>query len=123
MLLGDDLSVSGESFNFGPQDDASQTVAALLDELKKSWEEATWKVDPTAVGAKKEAVQLRLNCDKALNRMKWKALLSFEEAVKMTSDWYRAYCRKEGSLRDLTIRQIHSYEALAVKQAYAWALS
>jgi CDP-glucose 4,6-dehydratase len=113
--------VVGESFNFGPQDDASQTVSRLIEEMEKTWIKARWEHDPAGTGNKKEAGLLWLNCDRALSRLRWKACLSFEQTVRMTVEWYKDYYAGSTTISDKTAAQIREYEQIALHAGRTWA--
>ena len=40
---------------------------------------------------KYESQLLKLNCDKAAAKLKWKSTMNFSETVKMTSEWYKIF--------------------------------
>ena len=109
-----DGPLRNEGFNFGPGDDATQTVEALLSTLQKFWANARWEVDPAGQGAKKEAGILMLDCSKALDRLHWQPALRFEEGVKLTAEWYREWAQGAGAdtLYQLTRSQLKAYLAL-----------
>lgn len=98
--------INGESFNFGPGSDANRTVEELLIELKTTWSQASWTVDETQTKGKSEAKLLKLVCDKAEARLKWKPTLNFSEGVEMTSLGYQSKTPK-------TLELIQTYEKFA----------
>lgn len=111
--------ISGEAFNFGPQADVIQPVTELVEEMQKSWTKAKYKViqDPNA---KKEANLLKLCCDKAQSRLKWKAILNFEETIQMTSSWYKNYYENNKNTYEFSLAQINHYEELAKSRGLFW---
>jgi CDP-glucose 4,6-dehydratase len=48
-------------------------------------------------------------------------VLGFEETVRMTAEWYRAYYDQSVSINDLTCQQILEYNFIAKKKGVAWA--
>ena len=69
-----------------------------------------------------EAGLLKLNCDKALFDLNWRAVLKFEETVKMTAEWYKNfYQNNNDSMHDFTISQINNYTNLAKSRSIEWA--
>ena len=61
-----------------------------------------------------EAGLLKLNCDKAMHILKWKATLDFEETTYWTSDWYRTFYEEGPEVAaKLTRNQIKEYMELA----------
>ncbi|WP_425421113.1 CDP-glucose 4,6-dehydratase [Phaeodactylibacter xiamenensis] len=127
LRLGECLAKSkdlnGESFNFGPPSEQSHTVLELLEAL-----EASWKLnDQIIVGENPgfhEAGLLKLNCDKALHKLKWQPALPFPETATFTATWYEQYYRQEQSanLREFTSKQITKYAEAARNRNIAWAI-
>ncbi len=122
-LFEGDNHVSGESFNFGPGPEVNASVAKLVSEMEKYWEGVSWKLESDAPPGKPECGLLKLNCEKALQRLGWQATLSFETTVQMTAEWYRAYYSGRSPMTPCTCSQIRSYEQLALEREYKWAQS
>ena len=55
-----------------------------------------------------EKKYLLLNSSKAMKKIKWKSILSFEQTIKLTSDWYEQYFDGK-NLENFTIFQIKNY--------------
>lgn len=115
LLLGQRLmeqpeGVHGEAFNFGPADENGHTTLALVEEMEKHWPGKAHRLAGSASDGKKEAGILRLNCDKAAERIGWRPALSFEETVAWTSAWYRGYYEGGVDMRATTLGQIERYE-------------
>ncbi|MGK5085601.1 CDP-glucose 4,6-dehydratase [Bdellovibrionota bacterium FG-1] len=121
--MGDESrgALNGEAFNFGPNNEAHQTVETLIGEMKKTWSQAGWCLDPAGVGQMKEAMLLKVCCEKAQWRLGWNATLSFEEAVQMTASWYQAYYENSASSEALTSLQIRDYVKRAQMRKMIWA--
>ena len=118
LIEGDEAAV-GEPFNFGPSADVSHPVGVLIDEFKKTWH-GEYKATGPAGGAKKESNLLKLNCDKALHRLDWHPTLDFEEAVRMTAQWYGQYYGGKGGMHALCIEQIKGYVETARLKGIRW---
>lgn len=112
-------SLNHESFNFGPRQDVNQNVLRLVEEFSKYWDSGSWKVHEDK--AKPEAGLLKLNCDKAQAMLDWRAILSFEETIKFTGEWYKTYFKEEVDLYNFTIKQINDYSQKAKEQGLKWA--
>ena len=87
-----DLSLNGQSFNFGPTSECSKTVKNLLDDLSKYWDLThNPSSHPNEIPKFHEAGLLKLNCDKALFDLNWQPTLNFKETVKniFVSDNYK----------------------------------
>jgi len=101
--------LSGEAFNFGPTVTESMTVENFVIALSAHLDACVQ--DIVALEEYKdpfyEAKLLALNCDKAYNLLRWKPILTCNEALKLTSDWYKSYLTKK-CLREITQEQINS---------------
>jgi CDP-glucose 4,6-dehydratase len=120
-LLDAPQGVAGEAFNFGPDADVNHAVDQLIAELGKTWKGYGSECLNGSTDVKPEAGLLKLNCDKALRRLQWRATLSFEEGVRMTGEWYQEYYGGNSLMREFADRQIGSYVALARDRGRAWA--
>jgi CDP-glucose 4,6-dehydratase len=125
LLLGSrlaaDEALHGEPFNFGPDSSANHSVLELVQEFGAHWPGVRWISAPDT-SSKPEAGLLKLSCDKALHRLRWRPTLSFRETAGMTADWYRDYYA--GTTKDILAmsrRQIEEYHALALDRSAAWA--
>ena len=120
-LLQKNEKVAGESFNFGPSDDVNRTVEELITEFVKIWGDNKGYTS-NVNSEKKESTLLKLNCDKALYCLKWHTILSFEETVKMTAEWYKTFYGGKKDMYDFTVNQIWEYTDLARKMGLDWAM-
>ena len=68
----------------------------VLKEASKYWKNVKWKF-LTSKNNKNhvETNLLKLNCDKALHTLQWKATLNFKETAKWTGEWYRTFYKNE----------------------------
>ncbi|MGZ3694623.1 MAG: CDP-glucose 4,6-dehydratase [Bdellovibrionota bacterium] len=116
LLLGQRLlnkpeGVHGEAFNFGPAEEMEQTAEALVKELEKQWAGTSHKVEAAKdAGQKKEMRMLRLNCEKAAQRLRWQPYLDFFATASWTTEWYRDFLANPASAAELTKKQIQKYE-------------
>jgi len=122
-LLDRNIRAIGESFNFGPLSDVNRTVEELLSEFTKTLKNSKWYVSKEGDEVKKECTLLHLNCEKALSYLNWHAVLSFEETVKITSEWYENYYNSVyKDMCDFTTKQIDEYRCLAQRRGLIWAM-
>ncbi len=122
-LLDRNIRAIGESFNFGPLSDVNRTVEELLSEFTKTLKNSKWYVSKEGDEVKKECTLLHLNCEKALSYLNWHAVLSFEETVKITSEWYENYYNSAyKDMCDFTTKQIDEYRCLAQRRGLIWAM-
>lgn len=126
LALGAQLSqrvdLSGEAFNFGPQAEDVHTVRDLLCDLSKYWnfespDHAYRVANEIPFG---EAGLLKLNCDKALAKLKWHATLRYDECVQFVSQWYYHFYEGGHEMHNLTLKQIEEFELLAHKRNLSW---
>lgn len=118
-----DTAAVGQTFNFGPGDSVNQSVIQVLSSMATHWPGADWKVEQIDEANQMESTLLKLCCDKALNTLSWKAILSFEETTTMTIEWYQTYYGQEKNLLlSLTNRQIEEYSSKARAEVLPWAL-
>lgn len=118
LVLGAELakrpSLHGEAYNFGPPAHQNNSVRELIDEMAKHWNNVRWNDISQSQGHVHEAGLLKLNCDKALFDLGWRAALNFEDTVRMTVEWYKNYYKLNGdSMQDFTMGQIKEYTDLA----------
>ncbi len=126
LLLGAMLDnykkFSGEKYNFGPPDKNDFSVSYLIREMSDYWPSSNWKIDEAYNSQIKEAGLLKLDCKKAKQDLEWTPVLTFEETVKMTIDWYKEfYLNDSKSMYDFTLSQIMAYTNLASKRKIIWA--
>jgi len=102
----------GEPFNFGPPTHQRHTVFELVQEMSRYWEKVRWEENSSEEKQPYESGLLKLNCDKALHYLLWKAVLPFQETVRMTAEWYRSYYETPSTIRGVTLAHIREYETL-----------
>ncbi len=102
-LLSGETAASG-GWNFGPNEESCVTVGELLTSLKKQWNGLGFELGTT--GSVHEAGFLRLDSSKARTKLGWKPVLSFEETLQWTADWYRNQ-KESGELN--TLQQLKDY--------------
>jgi CDP-glucose 4,6-dehydratase len=110
VALSKDASKYAEAWNFGPGEDAAIDVGTLLGIITKNWQgkvkNVSNKTEPY------EASFLKLDLSKTANRLKFKPVLSIDEAVTMTIDWYKAFYDGNYDLAKFTDQQIEKYTCL-----------
>lgn len=113
--------VSAETaWNFGPPEKEMISVKEIVQKAEGILN-TSFKliVEPSMLS---ETHVLRLNSRKAEQSLSWKSLLSIEEALKWTFDWYRMEAQGE-DMRKATEQQIDHYMQLALQvgasQSYA----
>ena len=103
---------NGQVFNFGPDNKSNFRVIDILNKIKSYWKDVNWiiKKDKNL----KETFLLKLNSNKAKQKLNWKNVLSINQNLKMIIDWYKTYYLNSKKNNDkiikLTINQIKTYE-------------
>lgn len=113
----------GESFNFGPRSDQNRSVIELISDLSSYWNFSSSEnvYDVISDVPFHEAGLLKLNCDKALFKLKWVPNLDYMECVKFVSEWYYDFYNKDFDIHEITLDQIHQYELIARNKNLIWA--
>ena len=111
LLLAQRLIESPEGFdgpwNFGPGTELECSVHDVARMVVKAVKRGEIVLDRDPA-APHEARILRLDCSKAQRDLGWRSLLTFEETVQLTAEWYLAW--SEGSDNyAVTTRQIAEY--------------
>jgi CDP-glucose 4,6-dehydratase len=112
----------GEPFNFGPPAHQNHTVLELVQTMSGYWEKVLWENMSSDEKEPYESGLLKLNCDKALYHLNWQAILSFQETVRMTAEWYCSYYKDPSTIRDVTLAHIGEYESIAQGKGMQWVL-
>ncbi len=101
-----------EAWNFGPAPQAEITVGDLAQRVIHLWGEGSLEIRPDP-GAVHEARLLRLDSSKASQLLDWKPLLTLDDGIRLTAEWYRASGQAPASLAALTSSQIDAYQLRA----------
>jgi CDP-glucose 4,6-dehydratase len=123
MNLYKNDALNGQSFNFGPLSQYSQTVKMLIEDLSKYWNSENSDQSYKITGNIKfhEAGLLKLNCDKALLLLKWLPTLDYEKLIEFTGRWYLKFYKGKINMFDFTLSQIDEYEKIAFDKEIQWA--
>jgi len=111
----------GEPFNFGPQAQQNHSVLELVQQMSLHWDQVRWQDVSALVAGPYESGLLKLNCDKSLHYLQWHAVMGFEDTVRMTAEWYRAYYQRPEQIAVTTNAQVADYMAIAKQHGLAWA--
>jgi CDP-glucose 4,6-dehydratase len=121
IALSQRPELHGEPFNFGPQAEQNHSVLELVQQMALHWDQVRWQDVSGAVAGPYESGLLKLNCDKSLHYLQWHAVMGFEDTVRMTAEWYRAYYQQTAEIALTTDAQIAAYTAMAKQHGLAWA--
>ena len=112
LLTQDPKKYSG-AWNFGPEDSSHLTVAEVVKKLIYHWGSGAWEdlADPKAPH---EANLLKLCCDKAHVELNWYSVLSIDECLQMTANWYKEFYsgNQTKDMYPFCVAQIRQYEEL-----------
>ena len=72
------------------------------------WGKGQLKIQPDAA-TPHEAQYLRLNCDKARRQLGWQPVITLDQALEWTVEWYRLYYENPASALPVTETQIRRY--------------
>ncbi len=114
-------TLHGESFNFGPPAQQNHSVLLLVEQMAKHWNKVRWEDVSKSAQGPYESGLLKLNCDKALHALHWRAVMGFEDTVRMTAQWYETFYQNPAQIAQVTARQVQEYSELAHMQGLAWA--
>ena len=113
--LADTSELNGEAFNFGPSSDEEFSVLDLVKEMSKYWTNVGWAIEQHN-NINHESNLLKLNCDKAIAKLKWKSTMTFHETVKMTSEWYKKFYNSKKDILSFSLKQIDEYQNLMIER-------
>jgi CDP-glucose 4,6-dehydratase len=106
LLSGEDVE---SGWNFGPARDSEVTVGEIARRFAAAWGlgalEPVLRPSPLA-----EAHVLRLDSGAAAARLGWRPVLSVDEALAMTADWWRVLRADPSGIAAFTRAQIARYE-------------
>jgi CDP-glucose 4,6-dehydratase len=111
----------GEPFNFGPQAQQNHSVLELVQQMALHWDQVRWEDVSDSAAGPYESALLKLNCDKALHHLQWHAVMGFEDTVRMTAEWYRAYYLQPAQIALTSNVQIAAYTKIAKQHGLGWA--
>ena len=111
----------GEPFNFGPPAQQNQSVLELVEVMSHYWDKVRWEDISKRADQPYESGLLKLNCDKALHELNWRAVMDFEETVSMTAEWYKSFYLDQTTILDFTNSQLEKYTDLAKSRGLDWA--
>lgn len=94
------------AWNFGPADEEAVAVEALVERLAARWQRPEVTQAP---GNFAETRFLRIDSTRARERLGWRPPLRFDDAVRLTAEWYREFHARPSSAHALTGRQIEHY--------------
>lgn len=96
------------AWNFGPDAGDDRAVGEVAEAIVAAIGKGALIKAPQE-GAPHEANLLRLDCSKARHKLNWRPALPFDDAIRLTANWYRDWSGGT-DMRAASVRQIHDYE-------------
>ncbi|WP_378950645.1 CDP-glucose 4,6-dehydratase [Pelosinus sp. sgz500959] len=97
-----------EGWNFGPNDSHAWTVKEVVEGLCRLWgNNATWKTEKD--NHMHEAYYLKLDSTKAVHMLGWRPLLTMQDTLAMTVEWYKNFYDFKDPQK-ITLEQISMYQ-------------
>ncbi len=87
--LANNKKIKNNAFNFGPPKSSNAKVEDILEIMKSFWSEITWKIDSES--NPHEAGFLYLNSSLSNDILNWHPVLSLEDTLRITIDWYKKH--------------------------------
>jgi CDP-glucose 4,6-dehydratase len=111
MVLVEHLFTRGapfaEAWNFGPTAASEVSVKTVVEGLvERSGEGLAWRHNDDGKHPH-EAAYLKLDCSKAHSRLGWTPLITLENAMRLTVDWYAAL-RSGADMREVSSAQLRT---------------
>lgn len=114
--MNEDPQKYAEAWNFGPGLLGIKNVEKLVEEVIMNYGKGNWKV-VNDKDARYESNILSLDISKANLNLGWRPLLSFEETIKNTVEWYKQYLIST-EVRSFSVDQINNYQKLMLKKLF-----
>jgi len=117
-LVADPQGIDG-AWNFGPDLADNRSVLEVTQAIVAALGQG--KIIPEGQSKSlHEAHLLRLDCAKAKTMLGWTPMLTFDDAIRLTADWYLAWA--QGSvMRDITKKQILAFMGDLSRAHYIYA--
>ncbi|SLN75983.1 CDP-glucose 4,6-dehydratase [Ruegeria meonggei] len=112
QLERDDAFARG--WNFGPERDDERPVLDVAEAVIRALGQGRIEID-TSADTPHEANMLRLDVSQARAALGWRPVLSFEDTVRLTADWYAGWARGTPPT-ELCHAQIAEFETLSKRQ-------
>jgi len=116
LMLANSLSknkkLNGHSFNFSNDKIKNFTVSNFIERMSHFWPNAQWSVRKDKKF--KETNLLQLNNSKAKKNLKWKNILSLNDTISFTINWYYHFYKSKKKV--LTFQQINKFMSYIKKK-------
>jgi len=106
-LYSQDVSFA-EAWNFGPNESNVRSVRAFIELFRELWGEEFNHIFERQATSSHEATYLKLDSSKANLLLNWEPKWNFEEAIKRSISWYKAFMSKD-NMYAYSINEIQDY--------------
>ena len=106
-LYSQDVSFA-EAWNFGPNESNVRSVREFIELFRELWGEEINHIFEKQATSSHEATYLKLDSSKANLLLNWKPKWNFEEAIKRSISWYKAFMSKD-NMYAYSINEIQDY--------------
>jgi CDP-glucose 4,6-dehydratase len=121
LLLGQGLlegnAALADSFNFGPAENDTLSVAEIARRIVSFWPEARFQA-VSSDNAPHEARLLALDCAKSRATLRWQPVWDVDTALERTVAWYRSFYEQKTAT---THEDLDAYVNTAQKRSLVWA--
>ncbi len=100
-----------QAWNFGPPDNQTFTVQQLIQQFSLHLGQEPSVIADRDVSQFHEATYLKLDSSKAKQYLGWRTMLSLDESIKWTCEWYKAWIEGK-DLRKLSLDQIRRFQKI-----------
>jgi CDP-glucose 4,6-dehydratase len=82
-----------EAWNFGSITENNMSVIDVVKYLKNIWKKINYEIKED--NSLHESVSLKLDCSKAVAKLKWQPVMAIDETLRKTAEWYQAFYEKQ----------------------------
>jgi CDP-glucose 4,6-dehydratase len=108
MLASDDPGLC-DGWNFGPAIEGDASVRDLVEAFCAAWGQGRWE-DQSDPAHPHEANTLRLSIEKAVTRLNWRPVWTFQETIRRTANWYHEfYTHPQGGMYRACLGDLAAY--------------
>jgi CDP-glucose 4,6-dehydratase len=107
IKLNQDPKAYAQAWNFGPRHDSIINVEELVKKLIEYWGQGEYQVDKGE--HVHEAKYLELDIQKAVRKLNFSPILTIDENLRMTVDWYKEFYQNPKTIQEFSLKQIKTY--------------